>query len=130
MDMAARQEFLEWLRDEIRVRGWTDGDFAKRSGISSAQVSRVFEGTRNPGAAFIEKTARALRVPVEDVWRRAEGHVRQGAVLTVPEVHEWGERIALLTEADRAAVIRIVDQMLDALERQPRNQPRDDQPVQ
>jgi transcriptional regulator with XRE-family HTH domain len=63
--------FYEWLQAEIEDRNWSQAEFAKKSGISASQVSRVISGLRPPGNEFIEATSHALRLPPEEVFRRA-----------------------------------------------------------
>ena len=45
-------------------------DTARRSGISSSHVSKIFTGTRRPSVETLEKLAVACRMSVDELLRR------------------------------------------------------------
>jgi len=63
--------FANWLEKEIKARGWTIRELARRAGLTHVTISNVLNGTRNPGVEFCLGVARALREPPELVFRRA-----------------------------------------------------------
>ncbi|MBA3533695.1 MAG: helix-turn-helix transcriptional regulator [Ardenticatenales bacterium] len=72
-------DFAEWLQGELDRRGWDQAELARRSGITTAQVSRVISGGRNAGADFCIAIANALNLSREEVFRA------RGWLLSEPE---------------------------------------------
>lgn len=64
-------DFPGWLVSEIRNRGWSMAEFARRSGLSTSQVSRVINREHNPGPDFCQGAAAALNIPVAKAFRFA-----------------------------------------------------------
>lgn len=69
--MLIEMNFDEWLSGEMEKRGWSQSDLARHAGLSQAQVSRVANGLRPPGNDFCLAVAKAFRLPVEKVMRKA-----------------------------------------------------------
>jgi transcriptional regulator with XRE-family HTH domain len=69
--MAQQDSFGDWLQDELQQRGWNQAELARRSRITTAQISRIMTGEQHPGPTVCQKLARALHLPVEEVFRRA-----------------------------------------------------------
>lgn len=64
-------ELVTWLNEEIKKRGWTLRELARRSDVSHTAVSKVLSGQQEPGIKFCTGIARALDVPPETVLRLA-----------------------------------------------------------
>jgi transcriptional regulator with XRE-family HTH domain len=64
-------EFSDWLDTELSKRNWTRADLAKAAGISQSSLSLIYSGNRKPGNDLCESIARALKLPPEEVFRRA-----------------------------------------------------------
>ena len=64
-------DFSMWLAQEAEKRGWSFSELARRSGISSAMISLVMSGQRNPGVDFCNGIARAFGVSPVTVLARA-----------------------------------------------------------
>lgn len=91
--------FGDWLQRELDNRGWDQAELSRRSGISSAQVSRIVTGGRRPGRDSIDGIARALRLPPEDV-------LRQAGILPPKNVNlSPGDRRALVETMDKLAAL-------------------------
>jgi transcriptional regulator with XRE-family HTH domain len=71
MQKEAVTEVIRWILDAMNARGWTQAELARRSDISTAQISQVLAGNNRPGFDFYEGIARAFGVPLEEVLRRA-----------------------------------------------------------
>lgn len=69
--ISAMSKLSDWLNKEIGKRGWSYREFARRAGISSGTVSNVLSDRTRPSWEFYEGTAKALRMPLEDVLRQA-----------------------------------------------------------
>jgi len=87
--MTPNQDFVEWLKDEIQQRGWTDGETARKSEIAGATLSKILNLQAQPGVDFCNGIARAFKVPPEDVFRRA------GLLPKLPEGNEIVRTILL-----------------------------------
>ena len=64
-------ELKVWLTEELKKRGWSHSELARRAGISQFAVSSTLAGTRNAGADFCLKVALALDELPEKVFRMA-----------------------------------------------------------
>lgn len=63
--------FGTWLLDELKERNMIQAELARACKITTAQMSRIISGTRNPGKDTIVKIAKALKIPPEVVFRAA-----------------------------------------------------------
>jgi transcriptional regulator with XRE-family HTH domain len=87
-----RQAFADWLNEQLRQRGWTQGKLIAQSGasdeerLSSAAVSRYSTGKMLPDAASCQKIARVFGLPVDVVLRKA------GLIDPLPEEVDWVQR--------------------------------------
>jgi len=61
----------DWLVTELDVRGWSQRELSRRSGVSPTQISDIISGKANPGADSSIAIARALSKPPEDILRLA-----------------------------------------------------------
>lgn len=64
-------EFVDWLSNEIRERGWGNNELARRSGVTSSSMSRLLTEQNNPGLEICIGIADALGYPPEYVLRKA-----------------------------------------------------------
>lgn len=55
-------DFRLWLEQEIKRRGWSQGEMARRADLAQVTVSNVIAGQRNPGCEFCIKVAQALEL--------------------------------------------------------------------
>lgn len=60
-----------WLANELKERGWSNNELARRAGMSSANMSGVLAGKYRVTFDFCFAVAEALRLPPELVFRRA-----------------------------------------------------------
>lgn len=124
-----RRQFAEWLNDQLRQRGWTQGRLILQSGstdeerLSSAAVSRYSTGKMLPDVVSCQKIARAFGLPIELVLRKA------GLIEPRPSETDWVQQIiddlahavdaGQLSEEGRLAIIAQIrrEQRLQELER-------------
>lgn len=119
--------FVPWLVAELEDRGWSQRQLAKRASMSATSVSQVITEQRDPSPDFCIAIAHALRLPPEDVLRRA-GHLppKPTAFLaSIPRLHTFLDKLARL---DRETQNRIMDTALMLLEID--EAARDDVPAQ
>jgi transcriptional regulator with XRE-family HTH domain len=65
------EQFIDWLRKEIRVRGISSADLARDSGLSPSTISRILGEHVTPGDDALSKIAKALGEPPEKIFRLA-----------------------------------------------------------
>lgn len=102
--MPTTDDFREWLREELAHRGWSSADLARRSNLNKSHISRILRD-RLPGTETLVKIAHALRLPADEVLRRA-GHttIARGTVKGQEELLSY---FADMTSADRKRLIAI-----------------------
>jgi transcriptional regulator with XRE-family HTH domain len=64
-------DFGEWLQNEMNLREWSQSDIARKSGLSTGQISRLLNGTRGPGLETCQAIANAFNLPQEQVMQNA-----------------------------------------------------------
>jgi transcriptional regulator with XRE-family HTH domain len=100
-------EFVEWLEQQLRDRGWSHQDMADRSGtFTRSSVSMVLSGKQNPGLEFCKGVARALHMRPETVLRKAGLLPPVPGDTDDPSLNAWWEFGKQLSEAERAEAIR------------------------
>ena len=69
--MANIIDFADWLEEELQERGMKPIDLSRAAGIDSGSLSRILSKQRGAGPETCQAIAHALRLPVEEVYRRA-----------------------------------------------------------
>jgi transcriptional regulator with XRE-family HTH domain len=69
--MSLAAQLGENMRHLRETRGFSQEAFADLCGLHRTYLSGVERGTRNPTLAVIERIAKALEVPVADLFREA-----------------------------------------------------------
>ena len=69
--MANHGDFIAWLEDQLKERGWSMADLSRESGLSDGHISYIFSRQRKAGTEALEAIAKALRLPIEYVFRQA-----------------------------------------------------------
>lgn len=64
------RSFGWWLKHQLDTRGWSQSDFARRSGIDRSVISRWILDRRKPELDSAQAIADALGVPIEVVLLR------------------------------------------------------------
>jgi transcriptional regulator with XRE-family HTH domain len=98
--------FPEWLASELEKRDMRQVDLAKKSGVATAQISRILSGQRGTESKTLLAIAKALSLPPEQVYRAA------GILPPAINIDEDMERILHETEklpkADREEVLAYI----------------------
>ncbi|MCG2785378.1 MAG: helix-turn-helix domain-containing protein [Anaerolineae bacterium] len=101
--------FGEWLKSEINIRNISQKELADISGVTPAQISRAIGGSRGLGTDTLTAIARALRLPPEEVFRRA------GILPSLPNKDlqdaEILERTSQMTPAQKRAVLAFINSL-------------------
>lgn len=69
--MFSMEKFGQWLLDELEKREMSQSDLARRSGLSQGTISNMISSTRGVGPDSLRAIAKALRLPIEQVYRAA-----------------------------------------------------------
>ncbi len=64
-------DFPQWLINRLIERDWIQADLARRSGLTTAAISRIITQNRQPGKKALEAFSRAFDLPLEEVYRAA-----------------------------------------------------------
>lgn len=99
-------DFADWLREQMKIRDWSQADLARASHISPTQIARILSRERNVGNDAIIAIARALQLPPEQVYRAA------GILPPAPEINELIEQIIhetqTLPENDQQEILAFI----------------------
>lgn len=116
------ENFGDWLLEQLRRRNISQSELARISGVSKGTVSNLINGTKGAGQDSITAIARALRLPPEEVFRRA------GILPPVPNKDlqdaEILERTSRMTPAQKRAVLAFISS-LEAGDIQPAGEDND-----
>lgn len=93
----------DWLAKELKDRGWTHNELARRAGVSQSSISNVLAGKKKAGAELCIKVAQALEEPPEKVLRLA-GVLPQ--VLEDKELAELLDMLRNMTPDQRNEMLR------------------------
>jgi transcriptional regulator with XRE-family HTH domain len=105
-------EFINWLIEEMKKRGWNNSELARRAGVVPSTVSMVLSEQQRPGLEFCTGVAQALNMPPDKILRLA------GLLPPLPpSVEEEQELISIFRSVPANARI-IVMQMLRGLKDQ------------
>lgn len=63
---------VDWITEEIKNRGWSIRELARRANLSHATISNILAQQTNPGFDFCVGIASAFDVPAEYVLRKAK----------------------------------------------------------
>lgn len=63
--------FSEWLQSEMDKRGWSQSDLARYAELNRAVINKLLNGKSHPQPATLEAISRALRIPLETIYRAA-----------------------------------------------------------
>jgi transcriptional regulator with XRE-family HTH domain len=75
------------IRLEREARGWSLSEFAQRSAVSKAMISKVERGEASPTAALLGRLSGAFELTVSTLLARAE--LRGGRLLRAAEQPQW-----------------------------------------
>jgi transcriptional regulator with XRE-family HTH domain/tetratricopeptide (TPR) repeat protein len=113
MAMTARR-FTYWLEQQVLQRGLKWHELADRAGITAGYCSQIRRGTRLPSAKVLADLAKALQVPIADVFAAAgldPGLVRtaraRGARLRLPQGKPTGGAYVALTASAQRSLLPV-----------------------
>jgi transcriptional regulator with XRE-family HTH domain len=113
MDVQTRlsriETFREWVRDEMRIRGWNQSELARRADLSQPTINQFLNGHQNAGEPLAHGLARALGYPAEEVRYRAG--LRDTPPQEPPGLQQLIARVAQVDPADYALLLQIIDRL-------------------
>lgn len=65
------ERFSDWLLKELQQRNITQAHLATIAGLGSGTISNIMSGNRKVGTGTLEKIAKALNIPVDEVFQAA-----------------------------------------------------------
>jgi transcriptional regulator with XRE-family HTH domain len=105
--------FSDWLREQLKERGWNQAELSRRSGISQPHITKALNGERNFGEQSIKAIAEALQFPPEKVFRIA------GILPPISkERSQLGELTYLINLLDDNNLQEVIDYARHRLEKQ------------
>ena len=63
--------FAEWLQDKLEEKEWKPADLARAADMDPGVLSNLINGKRNPGVESCKAIAKALKIPLAEVYRAA-----------------------------------------------------------
>jgi len=75
---------IDFLKDNMKKRNWSQADLARKSGLDTSLVSNILSGRRNIGVTSANAIAKAFKIPPEIIFRKAG---------LLPEVFDSSERL-------------------------------------
>jgi len=66
------KSWSDWLMEKLNEKNWSQADLARAAGRSRAVISKYVVGNfKNPEPAVLVDIAKALKLPPEDIFRKA-----------------------------------------------------------
>jgi len=113
--------FSDWLKHELEVRGWKQADLVRETNLDSAVISNLINGKRRAGETTARAIARALRFSPEYVFEIA------GILPPKPELTPIKRKLIHLAEglpdSDIEIAITILEQRHDYYKKNPSAKP-------
>jgi transcriptional regulator with XRE-family HTH domain len=69
--MADKINFADWLEKELTKSKLSQSDLAREAGVTRAAINGILTGARGPGIDLLNGIAKALHIPVEEIYRVA-----------------------------------------------------------
>jgi transcriptional regulator with XRE-family HTH domain len=63
--------FSEWLLAELKTRGWSQSDLAKKANVPRQSIGNLLSKVRRPGPDLLQAIARGLDLPVDLLYQKA-----------------------------------------------------------
>jgi len=101
---------MDWLKSELKKRGWSSRELAGRAGLSSGSIAHVLRGERGAGFDVCSGIARALELPPEEIYRLAGLLPRlEAGTEADPTIQAVLDRLKYLTPEERQEALNLVD---------------------
>lgn len=109
-------EFGRWLRTTRASRGYGLNQFARKIGCSPSELSRIETGQRrNPNATIVRRIAKALNIPITELYARLgylDAEIQEGEEPTSLEEFLSRKKVIFdgiaLTEEEKEIVLDVL----------------------
>lgn len=112
----SKVDFNDWLIEEMNRRDWSQADLARRSGLSSAGLSRILSGRRGIGYDACVSISDALDLPIEIVLRKAGFLPEDGAPSHISD-QIIAYKVAELPQHQKDQVLQFIEFLQDQNDR-------------
>jgi transcriptional regulator with XRE-family HTH domain len=102
-------DFVRWLKGEMKARGWSQAELARRAGVTRGAIGNVLRGDRGPGRDLLIAIAGALNYPPETVFREAQFFPETGED---PRFEILRHLLMQMSEEDRSLVVAFARMIL------------------
>lgn len=99
------ETFPDWLERQLKLRGWTQAELIRRSGLSRGGLANILAGNRNPSPDTCIQISKALSLPPETVLRVA-GHIPNEGDPVGNEVRQLLDLMHSLTVEERRELLK------------------------
>lgn len=105
-------DFIEWVEEELKNKGWNRNDLSRRSGVDSGHLSRVLNRERGYGPDTVLAIAQALGAPPVLAFQKAgwlpdnDSQARISDIITAYKIDE-------LSQTDKDLVLKFVEFLQD-----------------
>ena len=99
--------FADWLLEEMNIRGWSQADLARKSGLTTAGISRLISGNRKAGPKTVMAIAKGLKLPAEYVFIKA-GILPEKPAVTMREIRML-KVLQGMTPEEQEEMLRIME---------------------
>jgi len=114
--MLSMENFGDWLLSELDKRKMSQADLANQTRLNRGTISNIINGTKGVGHESLTLIARALRLPVEVVFRAAG--LLPPQTDEDPWVEEMSHNLGKLTGARRAIAESLVRSLIEQEEKE------------
>jgi transcriptional regulator with XRE-family HTH domain len=100
-----RLDFAQWLSDELKQHGWNRAQFARLTGISAPQITRILNREQRPGPDSINAIASFLKKKPASLYQLAGVMTPEGNGIEDTDAETLYDKIVSLSPdlRDRAA---------------------------
>ena len=85
----------EWLETELKNRGWSLRELARRSDLAVTYISNILNNRQEPGAKFFQGVSKALGVSTRSLEKlNQDGSIPPGEDITLRELWEMVEELS------------------------------------
>jgi transcriptional regulator with XRE-family HTH domain len=89
----ANTDYISWLKEQLRSKGWRQSEFARAAHVDPAVVSNILTGKRGPGFDTCSAFAQALDIPPEIVFEAAglmshKDHARDAYISEINSIYD------------------------------------------
>jgi len=101
-------DFIEWLKTEMKSRGWRSADLARAAGLYPTTFNRVLTRSRKAGPSVCVAIAQALEIDPVFVFRKAGLLPPASEGEPTPAQNEALQLLSQLSEEEQVYAVRML----------------------